>query len=93
MVVIITTAIWNHPTITDYITAGSGAYGPQPGNVTIVAGGNVTGHYLVANGIGGIYAGVQMDANGNPVNDASGNYVLDAVPAAPGTKRTIRTWR
>jgi filamentous hemagglutinin family protein len=61
----------------DYTTAGSGAYGPQPGNVTIVAGGNVTGHYLVANGTGRIYAGVQMDANGNPIlkTDSQGNPV------------------
>ncbi len=60
----------------DYLTAGSGAYGSQPGDVTVVAGGNVTGHYLVANGTGSIFAGVQMDANGNPVTDSSGNYVL-----------------
>ena len=60
----------------DYMTAGSGAYGSQPGNVTIVAGGNVTGHYLVANGTGSIFAGVQMDANGNPIKDSSGNYML-----------------
>ena len=60
----------------DYLTAGSGAYGSQPGNVTIVAGGNVTGNYLVANGTGAIYAGVQMDANGNPKTDSSGNYLL-----------------
>ena len=60
----------------DYTTAGSGAYGSQPGNVTIVAGGDVTGHYLVANGTGSIFAGVQMDANGNPIKDSSGNYVL-----------------
>ena len=44
--------------------------------MTIVAGGNVTGHYLVANGTGSIFAGVQMDANGNPIMDSSGNYVL-----------------
>jgi len=66
----------------DYLTAGSGAYGPQPGNLTIVAGGNVTGHYLVANGTGNIFAGVQMDANGNPVTDSSGNYVLGASGSA-----------
>jgi filamentous hemagglutinin family protein len=60
----------------DYLTAGSGAYGSQPGNVTIVAGGDVTGHYLVANGTGSIFAGVGMDANGNPVTDSSGNYLL-----------------
>ncbi|MFZ0828466.1 MAG: hypothetical protein WAO02_13685, partial [Verrucomicrobiia bacterium] len=62
----------------DYITAGAGAYGPEPGNVTIVAGGDVAGHYLVANGTGRIYAGVQMDANGNPKEDSSGHYVLGA---------------
>jgi filamentous hemagglutinin family protein len=56
-------------------TAGSGAYGPEAGNVTVVAGRNVTGHYLVANGTGSIYAGVLMDANGNPVMNA-GKYVL-----------------
>jgi filamentous hemagglutinin family protein len=61
----------------DYTTAGSGAYGSQPGNVTIVAGGSVTGHYLVANGAGRIYAGVQMDDNGNPIvkTDSHGNPV------------------
>jgi filamentous hemagglutinin family protein len=66
----------------DYLTAGSGAYGSQAGNVNIVAGGNVTGHYLVANGTGSIFAGVQMDANGNPVTDSSGNYVLGASGSA-----------
>ncbi len=60
----------------DFSTAGSGAYGSQPGNVTIVAGGNVTGNYLVANGVGSIFAGVRMDANGNPIEDLAGNYVL-----------------
>ena len=59
-----------------YLTAGSGAYGSQPGNVTIVAGGDVAGHYLVAYGTGSIFAGVQMDANGNPKMDSSGNYLL-----------------
>ncbi|HEX7654626.1 MAG TPA: filamentous hemagglutinin N-terminal domain-containing protein, partial [Verrucomicrobiae bacterium] len=53
--------------IGDYATAGAGAYGPQAGNVTIVAGGNVSGNYMVANGTGSIYAGVTMDANGNPM--------------------------
>jgi len=67
---------------TDFSTAGSGAYGSQPGNVTIVAGGNVTGDYLVANGTGSIFAGVEMDANGNTVKDGSGNYVLGASGSA-----------
>jgi filamentous hemagglutinin family protein len=73
----------------DYLTAGAGAYGSQPGNVTIVAGGSVAGNYVVANGVGGIYAGAKMDANGNPVvatdagnnpiteKDANGNPVKD----------------
>ncbi|MGA3284025.1 MAG: filamentous hemagglutinin N-terminal domain-containing protein [Verrucomicrobiota bacterium] len=67
---------------TDFSTAGSGAYGNQAGNVTIVAGGNVTGHYLAANGVGSIFAGVQMDANGNPKTDSSGNYVLGTTGSA-----------
>jgi filamentous hemagglutinin family protein len=71
----------------DTYTAGSGAYGSQPGNVTIVAGGNVTGHYLAANGVGSIFAGVKMDANGNPVTDVSGNYVLGASGSA-GTSQS-----
>ena len=68
----------------DYLTAGSGAYGRQAGDVTIVAGGDVTGHYLVANGTGRIHAGVQMDANGNPVTDPAGNYALGATGSAGG---------
>jgi hypothetical protein len=60
----------------DFTTAGVGAYGKQNGNVNIVAGGDVTGDYLVANGTGKIFAGVEMDAAGNPITDVSGNYVL-----------------
>ena len=37
--------------------AGTGAFGSTPGNVTITAGRNVTGHYVVANGTGSITAG------------------------------------
>jgi hypothetical protein len=66
------------PQNNDYYTAGSGAYGSQLGNVTVVAGGNVSGNYLVANGTGSIFAGVEMDANGNPIKDSSGNYVMGA---------------
>lgn len=40
----------------DPADAGSGAFGPNPGNVTIQAGANVYGHYVVANGIGQIQA-------------------------------------
>jgi filamentous hemagglutinin family protein len=71
----------------DFTTAGAGAYGSTPGNVTIVAGGNVTGHYLAANGIGSIFAGVKMDANGDPITDVSGNYVLGASGSA-GTSQS-----
>ena len=63
-------------------TAGAGAYGAQAGNVTVVAGGNITGNYLVANGIGSLYAGVKMDANGNPIKDLSGKLVLGTTGSA-----------
>ena len=61
---------------TTYLTAGAGAYGSKKGDVTIVAGGDVTGNYMVANGTGNIFAGVKMDASGNPIKDASGKYVM-----------------
>ena len=70
---------------TDFATAGSGAYGRQSnqkGDVNIVAGGNVTGNFLVANGTGSIYAGVEMDASGNPIKDSSGNFVLGSLGSA-----------
>lgn len=37
--------------------AGSGAFGAQPGDVTITAGRDVSGHYVVRNGAGSITAG------------------------------------
>ncbi len=60
--------------------AGSGAFGSQPGNVTVNAkNGNIYGHFVEANGIGTITA-----QNGNVgsiavsyVTDAAGNPVLD----------------
>ncbi len=66
-------------------TAGSGTYGSQAGDVTVIAGGNVTGHYLVANGTGSIYAGVRMDANGNPLTDGLGDYLLGTSGSAGTT--------
>ncbi len=42
---------------------GTGAFGPQPGNVTITAGGNVSGHYVVANGTGAITAGQDVGSD------------------------------
>jgi filamentous hemagglutinin family protein len=70
----------------DYLTAGSGAYGNQPGqsgNVTIVAGGNVTGHYLVANGVGSITAGGNAGTTGSDsqplaLSLISGGWMVDA---------------
>jgi filamentous hemagglutinin family protein len=47
---------------------GTGAFGPEPGNVTITAGGSVYGHYVLANGVGSITAG--QDA-GTPASDPS----------------------
>jgi filamentous hemagglutinin family protein len=40
----------------------SGAYGSQPGNVTLTAANQVLGNYTVANGVGTILAGVQVQA-------------------------------
>ena len=37
--------------------AGSGAFGEAAGNVTLIAGGNVTGHFVVRNGQGQLSAG------------------------------------
>jgi filamentous hemagglutinin family protein len=52
--------------------AGSGAFGPQPGDVTIVAAGSVYGHFVEADGLGSITA-----KNGNAgaitVHTDSGN--------------------
>ncbi len=38
----------------------SGAYGSQPGDVTLIAGNQVLGNFTVANGVGTILAGVQV---------------------------------
>jgi hypothetical protein len=43
--------------------AGSGAFGPQPGNVSVTAGGNVIGHFVEANGTGTITAGQNVGGN------------------------------
>jgi hypothetical protein len=48
--------------------AGSGAFGPQAGNVTITAGGNVYGHYVLANGVGKITAGGNVGGGANGAN-------------------------
>src|SRR5215831_9007174 len=41
----------------DSSESGIGAFGPQPGNVSVNARGSIYGHYLVANGIGNLVAG------------------------------------
>ena len=52
------------PTGTIVTDGGSGAFGATPGNVTLTAGGNVTGHYVVRNGTGTIEAGQSAGLNG-----------------------------
>jgi filamentous hemagglutinin family protein len=62
--------------------AGTGAFGSQPGNVTIQAGGSVYGHYVLANGIGSITA--QKDIGGQNLGDTfalsliKGSWTIDA---------------
>ena len=62
-------------TAAEMAAAGAGTYGPEHGDLTIVAGGDVVGAYTVANGAGKIFAGVQM-VNGVPQTDAAGKYLL-----------------
>lgn len=67
------------PTQDDYNNAkndaGTGAFGlNKPGNVTITAGGSVSGHYVVANGVGTITAGGDI---GSPT--ANGGFALSLV--------------
>ncbi len=57
--------------------AGTGAFGPQPGNVTINAGGSVFGHFVLANGVGAITA--QNDVGGPTVGD---NVALSLIKGA-----------
>jgi len=52
------------PTGTIVTDGGSGAFGATPGNVTLTAGGNVTGHYVVRNGTGTITAGQSAGLSG-----------------------------
>ena len=75
--------------------AGSGAFGSSPGNMTISAGANVYGHYVVVNGDGVITAGQNVggafDGSGAPaialslvkggwtVNAPNGNINLEEV--------------
>jgi len=54
--------------------AGSGAFGPEPGNVTLTAHGSIYGHYVLANGVGTIEAGGNV---GGPVT--SQNLALSLI--------------
>jgi filamentous hemagglutinin family protein len=56
---------------------GAGAFGRQPGNVSIHAGGSVFGHFVLANGTGTITAG--QDAGGS---DPSQNLALSLIKGA-----------
>jgi filamentous hemagglutinin family protein len=83
------------PTLTDSnpddggFGGGSGAFGPAAGNVTIAAGGNVSGHYAVANGTGRIFAGVKKDEHGELIQTAGGDYELD-VNSAGGAGTPVK---
>jgi filamentous hemagglutinin family protein len=44
---------------------GSGAFGPEPGNVTVTAGGSVFGHFVEADGTGTVTAGQDVGATEN----------------------------
>jgi filamentous hemagglutinin family protein len=61
---------------------GSGAFGPQPGNVSIHADGNVYGHYVVANGTGRVNAGGDIGApvtsRGFALSLIKGNWDISA---------------
>ena len=56
--------------------AGTGAFGSQPGNVSITAGGKVSGHYVVANGVGTITA---MGGNVGAPLQQSGGFALSLI--------------
>ncbi len=76
----------NNQILTD---AGSGAFGP--GNVMLTAGGNIEGHFVVANGLGVIHAGNNAGLTGGDANAdgseprelalslASGGWTVNAV--------------
>lgn len=65
--------------------AGAGCFGPEPGNLTLTAGRNVSGHYVVADGLGSITAGDNAGTSTKPLalslvdggwNVAAGNDIL-----------------
>ncbi|MEI2725835.1 MAG: hypothetical protein V9H26_20670 [Verrucomicrobiota bacterium] len=65
--------------------AGSGAFGPQPGDVTVAAGRYVAGHFVVRNGIGSIVAGRDAGFAGVPI----GTRPPVGEPAYPSSRRLL----
>lgn len=62
--------------------AGSGAFGPEPGDVFVTAGGSIFGHFVLANGTGTLEAGQNV---GGPVSSQNvalslikGSWTVDA---------------
>jgi filamentous hemagglutinin family protein len=58
---------------------GTGAFGPEPGNVTINAKGNVFGHYVLANGVGSIAAGVGSITAEQDIGSAGQSVALSLI--------------
>jgi filamentous hemagglutinin family protein len=54
------------PTLTSTGDAGCGAFGSQPGNVTVIAGQSIYGHFVAANGTGIISAGQNAGSSTEP---------------------------
>ncbi len=65
--------------------AGSGAFGPQSGNVTVEAGRYVAGHFIVRNGTGSIIAGRDAGFAGVPI----GTRPPVGEPAYPSSRRLL----
>ena len=63
----------------------SGAYGPQLGNVTIVAGNQVFGNYTLANGVGTILAGVSVQNGTANILNSAADVSVSVFPKAMGT--------
>jgi filamentous hemagglutinin family protein len=87
-----------HGTETD--DAGTGAFGSQPGNVTITAGGDIYGHYVLANGVGTITADNMVGSGALPfalslidgtwnVNAPNGDIYLQEVRNPNGIFNTV----
>ncbi len=58
---------------------GTGAFGPEAGNVTINAGGNVYGHFVLASGVGTITAGADVGQNPNSPTSPGSAFALSLI--------------